>query len=387
MKVRRFDFNFKPLRIVVSFITVGSVPARQNYDAAEGEYTPDYSAINSALVIQPEIKAIDGDSIYQGASVNSRLANVVWYEVVDGGADTLITAENTNYEITTSGGNAGRIKVKRNVDVNTALTLRFYAEFQDPRTGQIHTIQDTFPVYCDNAMAGIPELFLDAAEQTLYNPLVAEDTQIVKASLKIGGNEVSAANRIFVWEKLREDNSWTVIGTDTSLDYDVTVAANGTYCTVNRSLMGTELYIRCRAKYDIYGNPSGVTLADGCPEKIVSFICRIPKFEYDIAGVPTNIPEIIKIAPTASIWDMNGPIANPERALMALWYVAKNKASGGLSYKQIGHGLNPVLPTEDMDQRYGAVLALDVVDCGPACAWEDGNGDLFEDEGGYILLI
>jgi hypothetical protein len=40
-----------------------------------------------------------------------------------------------------------------------------------------------------------------------------------------------------------------------------------------------------------------------------------------------------------------------------------------------------------MSTIYGGVIGLDVIDRGPACAWEDGNGDLFEDGDGYLILI
>ena len=140
-------------------------------------------------------------------------------------------------------------------------------------------------------------------------------------------------------------------------------------------------------RYDVYGSPATVTLTDGSPQSVISFIRRIPKFEYDIAGIPTNIPEVVSIAPNASIWDVNGPIDNPERELLPLWLVAQNKASGSLSYSQVGHGANPVLPTKAMTKLYGAVFGLEVKDCGPDCVWEDSDGKVFEDSDGKLLMI
>ena len=383
MKVKRIDFNFRPLQVNISFTTTGGIPNRQNYDAATGEYTPDFTL--TPLVIQPEVSIIDKDEILQAGRVNDKLVNIVWYEI-NNGVRTMIVAANENYEITTGGSNAGRIKVKRNIIVNTALTLEFNAEYVDTRTNQVHTILRTYAVYCDNSTV-LPELYLDAAEQTLYNPLVHEAEQVVKASLKLGGSDVLAVNRIFVWEKYRSDGSWSQVGTDETLDYDVTVADDGLSVTVDRSKMGSELYLRCRAKYDVYGNPASVSLTEGSPSKIVSFIRRVPKFEFDIAGIPTNIPALVEIAPNASIWDVNGPIDNPERELLPLWYVATNKASGSLSYTQIGHGANPVLPTKAMSRQYGAVFGLDVKDLGPKCAWEDSDDKVFTDSDGKVILL
>uniref|UniRef100_UPI0025AF212E hypothetical protein n=1 Tax=uncultured Muribaculum sp. TaxID=1918613 RepID=UPI0025AF212E len=289
----------------------------------------------------------------------------------------------------TSGGQAGRIKVKKNAQPKVPITLEFHAEFSDLRTGQLHTIVRTFAVTCGNSTMFAPQLILDAADQTIYNPLTDPDTQTVHASLRLGVNECATDNRIFVWEIYRADSgTWTEVGTDTTLDYDVTVAADGASCTVNRNLMGTELYLRCRAKYDMGGNPSSVALTDAAPCKIVAFIRRIPKFEFDVTGVPVNIPVgILAITPEASIWNAKGAIQNPERELLPLWYIATNKASGTLSYTQVAHGLKPTVPTKTMSASYGAVIGLDVKDVGPLCAFEDTDGVVFEDADGNVILI
>ena len=386
MKTRRFDFNFRPLQINIGFAVDGSVPNKQNYDADTNTYTPDYTL--TPLIIQPQVSVMDKDEYLAAGSINHQLANVKWYEIV-GGVSTLIESTNTNYEVIASGGQAGRIKVKKNAQPKLPITLEFHAEFSDPRTGQLHAIVRTFSVTCGNSTVYAPQLILDAADQTIYNPLTDPDTQTVHASLRLGVNECATANRIFVWEIYRADsNTWTEVGTDTTLDYGVTVAADGASCTVNRSLMGTELYLRCRAKYDMGGNPSGVALTDASPCKIVSFIRRIPKFEYDVTGVPVNIPVgILAIAPEASIWDATGAIQNPERELLPLWYIATNKASGTLSYTQVAHGLKPTIPTTAMSLSYGAVIGLDVKDVGPLCAFEDTDGAVFEDADGNVILI
>ncbi|WP_289761699.1 hypothetical protein [Duncaniella muris] len=386
MKTRRFDFNFRPLQINIGFAVDGSVPNKQNYDADTGTYTPDYTL--TPLIIQPQVSCMDKDEFLAAGSINHQLANVKWYEIV-GGVSTLIESTNTNYEVITSGGQAGRIKVKKNAQPKVPITLEFHAEFSDLRTGQLHTIVRTFAVTCGNSTMFAPQLILDVADQTIYNPLTDPDTQTVHASLRLGVNECATANRIFVWEIYRADSgTWTEVGTDTTLDYDVTVAADGASCTVNRNLMGTELYLRCRAKYDMGGNPSSVALTDAAPCKIVAFIRRIPKFEFDVTGVPINIPVgILAITPEASIWNAKGAIQNPERELLPLWYIATNKASGTLSYTQVAHGLKPTVPTKTMSASYGAVIGLDVKDVGPLCAFEDTDGVVFEDADGNVILI
>lgn len=385
MKTRRFDFNFKPLQISRTIAVDGSVPSKQTFDAVENTYTPDYTI--TPLIVQPRIGRLDKDEILAAGCINHLLANVRWYEIVNG-TRTPIATTNANYEITTSGGDAGRIKIKRNAEPSHPITLEFYAEYQDTRTGQLHIIQDTFQIMC-TASTALPKLYLDAADQTIYDPLIDADTQTVHASLKVASKECETNRRAFVWELHREDGTWSQVGADAVLDYCATVSADGASCTINRALMGASLALRCRAKYDIGGNPTAVALTDASPTKIVEFVRRIHKYDFDIVDCPVNIPSgLLAISPRASIFDTHGEIADPERELLVLWYVATNKASGSLSYSQIAHGKTPTtLPTTAMSQQLGAVYGIDVIDRGPWAAWEDADGKLFEDADGNIILI
>lgn len=74
MKTRRFDINFKPLQVQVSFTPAGSVPDNQNYNADTGEYTPDYTL--TPLILQPIVSVIDKDDIITSGKVNSSLTNI-----------------------------------------------------------------------------------------------------------------------------------------------------------------------------------------------------------------------------------------------------------------------------------------------------------------------
>lgn len=386
MKTKRFDFNFKPLQINVSMVVEGGVSDSQNYDADTDTYTPDYTIDASNLIVQPNIGRLDKDEILTPGLINQDLTNIVWYEVNSGKADTVIDKSNTSYEIVASGAKAGRIKIKKNAKPQIPMNLRFEADYKDPRTNQVYHIIKPYQVQCKNATQYTPLLVLDAAAQTIYNPLSDPDKQTVHASLRLGANECPTEKRLFVWEVMREDGTFSTVGSDI-LDYDVEVSEDGGSCTVNRNLMGAELYLRCRAKYSAEGNPSSVQLSDNAPTKLVAFIRRIPKFEFDIGELPTNLPSgLLAIAPTAKIWNTNGVIDNPERELLPLWYVATN-GTGTLNYSLIAHGMNPTLSTEKVSNTAGGVYGLDVKDVGPLCAWEDSDGAVFVDDEDNVILI
>jgi hypothetical protein len=385
MKTRRFDFNFKPLQLNITISVEGSVPDKQNYNADADEFTPDYTL--TPLILQPRVSRLDKDEQVSPGNVNTLLTNIRWYQILNG-VRTQILAADTDYEITASGGQAGRIKVKKNAQPEFPITLEFYAEYVDSRTNQVSVIHATHIVKCSNSTVYMPELLLDAADQTIYNPLNDPDSQTVHASLRVGAAECLAANRQFVWEVLRDNNTFTEAGTDNS-DYWLSISNDGTALTVNRKLMGGQQIIRCRAKYDIEGNPGSVTLNDAAPSAIVAFVRRIPKYEYEIVGLPVDIPAgILYIYPEVSIWDVNGPVGTPERILLPIWYIGTNRANGTpASYAVAAHGYAPAIPTTAVSDLYGAVVGVDVKDPGPLVPWKDYDESVFKDADGAVFLI
>lgn len=383
MKTRRFDFNWKPIQLQISFAVASSVPEKQNYSADTGEFTPDYTL--TPLIIQPEISLLDKDEILPAGHINAQLVNVKWYENI-GGVSTLIASDNPNYEITTSGNQAGRIKVKKNAQPLIPITLEFYAEYVDSRTQQLFVIRGTKQVECSSASDQV-RIELDAADQTIYNPFTDPATQVVRATIYLADKKVTDGTRYtLVWEVLGYDNNWHTVGADEVLDYYISVS--GDTATINRSLMGAEAYLRCRCKYSASGTPASVPLTADTPTAQVCFKRLLPKYEYDQTGVPYNIPPgTLRVAPEAIVWGTKGNIANFETELLPLWYIATNKASGSLSYTLVGHGKNPTIPTAAMNSTYGAVIGLDVKDRGAACAWEDGDGKIFCNGSGEVIIV
>ncbi len=382
MKTRRFDFNFKPLQLSLSFAVVDSVPDKQNYNGDFQEYTPDYTI--TPVIIQPTVAIMDKDEILTGGVINHKLANVRWYEIFKG-VKTLITKANTSYEVTESGIEAGRIKVKKNAQPSAPITLHYYAEYTDERTGQLHIIQGSRCIKCTNA-SSLVTIEVDAAPLTLYNPLSDSRTQVITPTVRIGGVVCADPKKYNLqWEVYGEDGTWHVAGTD-DFDYDVAVEKGS--ITVDKWLMGDSLYLRVRGNYSPEGAP-GTTYTDDGPQATVSIARRIPAFEYDMIGVPYNIPPgTLRLMPTAVIYGTNGEIADAEKELLPLWYFAANKPQGALSYVLSGHGKDAVVDTTIMNKDYGGVLALDVVDRGPAEALTDArDSTVICDAEGTILII
>jgi hypothetical protein len=105
---------------------------------------------------------------------------------------------------------------------------------------------------------------LDAAEQTVFNPITDTTTQTVTATVWLGDHVCDASKYELVWEMQDEAGEWHTCESDAVMDYDITI--NGNTATINRWLMGSELHLRCRCKYDPNGNPSSVSLTRETPQ-------------------------------------------------------------------------------------------------------------------------
>jgi hypothetical protein len=382
MKTKRFDFAYSPLLLSHGLTVTGSVPSKQSYNADEDEYEPDYTL--TPLVVQPFVRIMDKDGVLVTGSVNEKLTNMSWTEY-EGNSKKTIETSNTNYVMSTAGSDKGKLVVKRNVSDGAPVTLVFYAEYYDDRTKQVSVIQDSILISCKNASPEVPVLTLTADGTSIYNPLRDNATQTVKATLYLGKKECPAANRLFVWEIMR-DGAWYTLGSS-NLDYFATVSSDTSTLTMRRDLMGEGVSIRCRARYSRDGVPSTVTLTNEAPTAAANFVRRIPNLDYEISGVPYNLAGGTgAIHPQVIIRDAKGILSDPSAELLPLWLIATNKASGSLSYETVAHGYKPTISTKYLDNEYGAVLAVDLVDN----AWKgltDADGAGWTDKDGNLLLL
>lgn len=388
MKTKRFDFDFKPLRILTSFGVSGSVPGRQAYDSNLAEWTPDYSL--TPLVLRLSVSRQDKDEVLPNGEINNYLTNVRFWEVKNG-VKKQITSSNADYTIETTGNNAGRILVHQNCAYLFPVTIIVEADFLDTRMNQTHHIEESFLVVCDNGSPVQPSVELDIDDQTVWNPISDGDSVTVTAKLRVGVSSAPYDSHVlFKWQKLRSSGAWSDVGAEEYEDYDCAVSTDAQQrsITINRRMMGDALRMRCVALYNAEGSTAGMAVTDASPMRSFDIVRRIPKYDYDIVGIPTNIPPgAMYVYPEAVVIDGGGVVTNAEKEIEFIWKAATNKQSGTLSYEQIGHGKAPALRTVKMANDYGMVLGLDPVDAGPESALLDSDGSYITDSDGTILLI
>lgn len=375
------DFAYSPLNVSYGIAVDGNVAAEQAFDQSDGTYLPDYT--KTYCVMRAWMRIVDPDDIIESGPV--QMTNQHWY-VYDGTTETEIT-NGTDYQMSAD----GRISIRKNVDPGKTLILRFKGEYQDPRTGEVWKMEDTHPLSCE-AESAPTRLLLNQPELTEWDPTSDDPQKIVlKSALLIGKDEVAAANRELIWEKKDEgDADFARIYRETDanydiLDYDVSLNSDGTELTLQRELMGHRVDIRVRAKYDPYGNPSGVALDDHCPEATATFTRNVPTPDVTVLSPKKFKPGQTHWQPEVEVYIGDRLIANPEKFWQFNWYLSRGVASGAISRVLVGEGLKPTLPTSYLAKTYGAVLQVGVVERDPLSALMDDGYVIVDDDGTIIL--
>lgn len=382
MKQIRFDFKYQPLQVNKSMTLGGGVPNEQTYDADSGEFSPDYSLV--PVCIKPIIGIIDRDRILTNGSVNAQLADVSWRRVIDGVEEKALESTAGKYTITTSGDENGKLLWYINAAPLKPILLRFKATYMDPRTGQIYNIVEDISITCRNATRYIPVLQISGGS-SYYNPTRDENKQTITASLRLGTEECGASKRTFVWEIARSNGYFTEVTAD---DLELKISSDGATATLDRSLMGEQITIRCRAKYSAAGNPSAVQLTDASPSKVITIARRIPPIDVEVLDAVDNLqPGTRNFSPRAYIYDNVGEIPNPTKDILPIWYFGTNSHTKSIVFVQQGHGLNPVIPTDLMDAKLGGILQIDTKILNPLALLTDGDGKVITDGDGKAIVF
>lgn len=355
MKVKRIAINYSPLKTSGGIRTVGSVPSVQVYQADKGEFTPDYTL--TPLVLFPECMAVDPD-VAGGGLVNANLVSTTlkWYEILNG-VETEITSSNADYEVTRSGESAGQISVKKNASPTSPITLRFYAQYIDPRqSGQTFEFCYSVVIRAIDGTDADITLFTDCPSSMNYNPVRDEYLQTINASVILDDSVVTESEKCNVfWYKMDSSGVLTEL-TAGGVDNPEVLSISKGAIEIDKRFIPTSVTYVVKATYSAEGTPSETPL-DNDPIKIMTIKRLVPAYEFDYSGVPTSVPVTTKnVYPKPLVRDTSGVIADPERNFWFDWYKA---LAGSSSYAHVARSTSPVIPMSD-----GMNIGLKVTDKG-----------------------
>lgn len=386
MKSKRIDFNFTPLRVLHSLGPESSVPASQSYDASLNLWVPDFTA--TFLLLQEKIDIIDPDQVLANGSVLGQLASMEVWEAIDG-QQVLITPDNPDYTVVTTGEQAGQIIVKKNATVEHPITIRVKATFVDTRLQQVITVYDAYTISCKNATT-LQVAEIDTPQQSIFDPFHDVDQLAITGAHRVATtlSSYDPTKVKFRWEYVNSDNTTREITGTSDEDYPFTIS--GDCCqtlTVDRRLMGSACALRMYAMYDATGN-STFEVTPWTPKVELSLRRRVPEIDYDIMSIPDFIPSGTDfITPTVSVIDTKGVISTPLQELSVIWLRATNTATAnGLVYVPCAAGLAPTIPTDIMHTNYGMMISVDVSDLGPVLPIADKDGKVLLDSDGKLIV-
>lgn len=347
---QQIEFIYSPLVLSPGITVEGGVPDVQMYDIAAGTYEPDYT--NTNLILKAGLEIADPDGVIPEGS--AAMTNMKW-TLLENNKQTLITASTAGFTV----GSDGKLTVKRNCQGQNPMTLLFEAEYLDPRNGEIHRILETHVVDCQG-VSQRPVLSLDTSGMIAYDPLRDPKTiRKVKASLTIGGTEVPAANRQFIWQK-RDcdiDNQWANIDGTDILDYDVEVSADGKELSIKPWLIGYRIDVRCYAKYSPYGNPSTMPIDTKTPMGQFTVKRITGRLNASVKGAKRLKPGTTSITPELVVSDSKGVIPNSSEVLDVEWRTSTCVAAGTLNPGSVvAHGVKPTIPTTFAQGKFGGKL-------------------------------
>lgn len=358
---------FKPLQCSCSIEVVGSVPARQIYQADKREYTPDYTI--APLVLLPRCNAVNLDTEEVIPGINASLTNLKWYESI-GGSDTLIDSSFSEYSISPSGAEKGMISVRKNVTPGRPVTLRFSADYVDRRTGNVYAFKKSIIIISIDGTAAIPTLSVDAPGTIIYNP-VRNDHPLYVINPRVFAGDIDVTDRCrFWWYKLNHTTGGNVLVSDEDLEI-----VTGNALEIDMDFISEDTYI-CQAAY----SPDGAVPDNAVHTMTISVTVRrnLGKIECSMEGVPDLVSDDISvICPKALISDQNGIISNFGNGnLRVKWHVKRSEDSVSTEEYDTPE---PTIPFTDR-----MILQLDVEDRGPLLPVCDQSGNVVTIEGNII---
>lgn len=397
MKRKTIIFNHKPLRLSTSIVTDESVPGRQTYDATTGGHIPDYTL--TPLVLQPLVGMIDADGMLPSGGANGRLTNIRWEMLQANGTWKTVGTTDTDFSLVTEAtnadhdGTAGRIYVRRNADPGHPISLRFSADFVDPRDGRTSRVAMNYSVRCDNATAPAATVSLDCS-QCVYNPLSDPDLQTVTATVNSAEGTPAIGDYLLVWSLMDDSGKWTDVASANATMIEAKVSADGQSITIDRSLMGHVCRIRCQLRHSYTSKPGDADfnamapLSDHTPHAVCVICRKLPVTDCDLT-VATNIPaDSTKILAEISIRTQKGAVLkNTQGILQPVLRTARRTASGAGTMETVSTELATMLDTSKIDATHGMAVDYDVIDPGPLAILTDNDGTILTDDAGNILLF
>lgn len=368
---KRINIMYDALEQWKSVEVKGGVPDIQNYDPDFKTFSPDYTLTPLTLKF---LCSTSGEDENSAVSVNSKLTNMHFYEVI-AGTETEITADNKNYTITTSGDGAGTIIVKRNGSSVSNTTIRFHAEYVDTVSQRTYQYDMSRRLKCIDGNSGTPVLNISAPSAFMWNPLRDSNLYTITAQCRLGKTDVTSKSKIFFYRML-ETGELQRVGTTEGVDWEVK-ELTATSLTIDLDMVGEGMTYVVKFSYSRDGTPSD-TPNDDNGYKASTVRRVIPKITVDYKGVPDQVPAgVDHVCPVPFLLDTKGIISDYKGILSFRWLTAPK---GSDTFTVVATGEAPSIPYTE-----GMRIRMEVDDKGPLKAVVDATGKYVKANDKFIM--
>lgn len=349
----------------------------QTYQVDLQEYTPDYTL--TPLTLFPRCNATDPEAVVKVGTVNEKLTNMKWYEVLDG-HKKLIESTNKDYEITNTGTTKGQISMKKNVHPMHPVTLQFYAEYADTElTGDRYIFNYSHVIRSVDASEAPPVLLIDSPSSVEWNPCHDSAEKTITATVMVADKDVTGTDKcnIFWFRVLDNGALERIVDGNGDNDFEIVSVAKDKL-VIDCNYIGEGNTYVCKASYDAEGRPAAA------PDASIDYAStvirrRIPDIDVDWSGVPNEVPaKTTVIYPRAILTDTTGvlPDAAVNDVFRLQWYAQK-----GAARTLAGEGIRPKIPYTE-----GMMLEVEVKDKGPYALIVNDNGEHYTDDTDNVLV-
>lgn len=397
-----------PLAVSVRIDLVGSVGTVQQYDAAFAEYYPTWAL--GGPVLRPVVTVIDPDGQASSDDAPVVVGSVKWTEIQDG-TEHLLEAGTKGYRLDYGGGDwpYGQLQVMRDLEPGTQLSLRYEAQYKDPRTGQVYPLMATVLLRCESVSDSMARMMADVPDGILYNPFSSPAELVIRPELWVNAAPLPEADYGVKWGLVWEQGHVDVPGDWYAVDpaelqmCDTVMEQDGRCLRVRQGLMPEGALIRCSGWWkpddDTTLGYHPVTGAGGVvsyqsaglvPRKVWSFHRDLGAVKAEIQECPEEFTAAVSsIGARAIVTDgRRGIVENPARHLSLVWRVAKGKADGSQDFSGAIAGTGERLSVdvaEACDPMWGMSVRLDASDRGADCLL--GVGGKVLTVGGKLLVV
>lgn len=239
----------------------------QFYYTNEATFNPSREV--TPLVIRPYLNVVDPDGVIPTGDKSASLA-MTWYE---GSYDNQITSITDGYAVNSD----NTLTVKKNVMPDAPIQILARAYYTDSRNGNQLVFEDRMTLNSVNKSDNTLSIVTDQPNKLTFDPLSDDADISIKATLRLGREEVASGNAKFWWYAVNGGVETLIDELETAVEY---VSGQGTDTLAVNAMYTNLTFIRVRGTY--YEGTAPTEPPANAPYADVAILYKLPMVRAEI---------------------------------------------------------------------------------------------------------